>query len=551
MPLTGQPGKRFHRTSIYVLLIILLGLPASIGSAAPGDPEIVSVATDGTSGNADSFGPAISANGQIIAFQSHASNLIPNDTNGVQDIFVHNRLTGITRRVSISHKGGNPNGPSSAAAISADGRFVAFESAATNLVAGGTRTSGGDIFVHDRRTRTTTLVSVASDGTQSNRYSQKPELSADGRFVAFISRATNLVSDDTNGADDIFVHDRETGTTTRASVASDDSQSNHWSYSLSISGDGRLVAFQSMASNLVPNDTNDEHDIFVHDREIGATSLVSAAPDGAPANYASRYPQLSADGRFVAFQSAATNLIPEDTNGRRKDVFVHDRETGTTSLASISTDGAQHAFNSGGATMSSDGRYVGLVSSRNCSAVGIYHHTCVLVHDRWTGVTINMNSLFSDPYAYSTTPSIDARGRRIAFSVERHDAMYVASTDVSYRCWGKRATILGTPGDDALIGTDGPDVIMGLGGNDSIDGLGGNDVICGDGKVDNVVIGSERAVGRFNFSGHDTLNGGEGDDRIVGGLGDDELNGDAGNDALHGGRGTDTCVHGVTVVGCE
>ncbi|NLF49567.1 MAG: hypothetical protein GX577_00375, partial [Leptolinea sp.] len=175
----------------------------------------------------------------------------------------------------------------------------------------------------------TTRVSVASDGTQGIGYSQYPSISADGRYVAFHSPAMNLVTGDMNGFTDVFVHDRTTGATTLLSVASDGTQGTGESMYPSISADGRYVAFHSDASSLVTGDTNSRHDIFVHDRITGITTRVSVASDGTQGNNYSSDLSISADGRYVVFQSAASNLVSGDTNSA-DDVFVHDLTTGTT-----------------------------------------------------------------------------------------------------------------------------------------------------------------------------------------------------------------------------
>jgi Tol biopolymer transport system component len=264
--------------------------------------------------------PSISADGRYVAFHSDASNLVPGDTNGTWDIFVHDRLTGQTTRVSVASDGTQGNNGSGDPSISADGRYVAFTSEASNLVPGDTNGTW-DIFVHDRVTGQTTRVSVASDGSEGYGSSFSSSISADGRYVAFSSWASNLVPGDTNGWADVFVHDRVTGQTTRVSVASDGTEGNHVSLLPSISADGRYVAFSSWASNLVPGDTNEVQDIFVHDRLTGQTSRVSVASGGTEGNGASEFPSISADGRYVAFYSAASNLVPGDTNGTW-DIFV-------------------------------------------------------------------------------------------------------------------------------------------------------------------------------------------------------------------------------------
>ena len=323
----------------------------------------VSVASGGTQGNHDSGAPAISADGRLVAFASQASNLVAGDTNARADVFVHDRDTGATTRVSVASDGTQGNAGSNNAvgsgtpALSADGRFVAFSSGATNLVAGDTNT-WADVFVHDRSTRATTRVSVASDGTQGDGNVGAPALSADGRFVAFESHATNLVAGETNTRADVFVHDRSTGATTRVSVAGN---TNYTSYSAApaISADGRFVAFASPASNLVAGDTNDRVDVFVHDRDTKATTRVNVARNSTQGNADSFAPAISADGRFVAFASDASNLVGGDTN-TWTDVFLHDRSTRTlsTTRVSLASDGTQANQPSDAPAISANGRVV-------------------------------------------------------------------------------------------------------------------------------------------------------------------------------------------------
>jgi Tol biopolymer transport system component len=191
----------------------------------------------------------------------------------------------------------------------------------------------GDVFVHDRQTGQTSRVSVATDGMQANGESWNATISADGRYVAFESRASNLVPAYNNGTWDIFVHDRQTGQTSRVSVASDRSQANNYSWAPAVSPDGRFMAFSSGASNLVPGDTNDVGDVFVHDRQTGQTSRVSVASDGTEGNSHSGWPSISADGRTVAFESWASTLVPGDTNNT-SDIFVHER-AGANQLSNV------------------------------------------------------------------------------------------------------------------------------------------------------------------------------------------------------------------------
>ena len=308
----------------------------------------VSLDSSGRQANDASWSPAISADGCLVAFSSNAFNLVADDTNGQPDVFLHDCRTGLTTRLSVDSSGKEANGWTYGFALSADGRFAAFESGADNLVPNDTN-GHTDIFVHDRQTGSTTRVSVAASGAESNNGSSSPALSADGRFVAFESWASNLVPEDTNGQPDIFVHDRTTGAVALASVDSTGEQANYWSYQPAISADGRFVAYQSYASNLVADDSNTAYDIFVHDRLTGATTRVSVDSRGVQANAHSFEPDLSADGRLVVFHTAASNLVPGDTavcedpwgTHNCVDVFVHDRRTGTTTRISVDSLGVQ------------------------------------------------------------------------------------------------------------------------------------------------------------------------------------------------------------------
>jgi Tol biopolymer transport system component len=376
----------------------------------------VSVSSDGAQADEASWFPSISADGRYIAFTSDATNLVPGDTNGTWDVFVHDGVTGQTARTSVSSDGAQANERSGSSSISADGRYVAFYSCASNLVPGDTN-GWTDIFVHDRVTGETALISVSSDGAQANGDSWSPSISADGRYVAFPSWATNLVPGDTNGREDIFVHDRETGETTRVSVSSAGVQANGHSLYPSISADGRYVAFTSDATNLVPGDTNDRMDIFVHDRVKGETVRVSASSDGVQANGYSEQPSISADGRYVAFYSRANNLVPGDTNGWA-DIFVHDGVTGEIALVSVSSAGVQANGHSWSPSISADGRYVAFSSfadSLTPSTTDDWYN--IFVHDRVTGETvrISVTSAGAQATGDSEHPSISADGRYVAF----------------------------------------------------------------------------------------------------------------------------------------
>src|SRR6266511_3139918 len=242
----------------------------------------------------------------------------------------------ITERVSIGtagEQGNDISGRFAGPAIDADGSVVAFDSVATTLVPGDTNRDG-DVFVRDRSTNTTERVSIRSNGSEANDVSTRPALDATGNLVAFDSSATNLVPRDTNQLLDVFAHNRTTHRTQRVSVSSDEVQGAGSSNSPSVGG--RFVSFVSSASNLVPGDTNGQFDVFIHDRQTGVTERVSVSSNEAQGDATSVTPTVSRDGRFVAFWSDATNLVRDDTNDRR-DVFVRDRALGTTERVSVSS----------------------------------------------------------------------------------------------------------------------------------------------------------------------------------------------------------------------
>jgi hypothetical protein len=408
--------------SIVLLSVIMPGYgvdPArgeSFTNRQFGITERVSIDSYGTEGNYHSTNPSVSADGRVVAFESLASNLVSWDSNWKMDIFVHDRQTGETKRVSVASNGTQGNDESNEPSISADGRFVVYHSYATNLISGDTN-GAPDIFIHDLQTGVTELVSLASNGTQGNGSSIFPTISADGRFVAFHSGATNLVSEDTNEALDVFVHDRQTGVTERVSVASDGTQGNNESVATEISGDGRFVAFVSDASNLVEGDTNDSNDIFVHDRQTGVTERVSVASDGTQGDYISGNLTISSDGRFVAFESASTNLVSGDTNGVW-DIFVHDRQTGITERVSVSSDGIQGNDHSGNPTISADGRFVGFNSLASNFVYGEpLGNVDIYLHDRQTGATELVSVAMNGEHSHGNAdyPSSSADGGVIAF----------------------------------------------------------------------------------------------------------------------------------------
>ncbi|HEY7500088.1 MAG TPA: hypothetical protein VH740_16320 [Vicinamibacterales bacterium] len=303
-----------------------------------GTTERVSVGTGGVQGNNGTGDYAISADGRYVAFVSAATNLVAGDTNGATDVFVRDRQTSTTTRVSVATGGIQATGGfSNVPVISADGRFVAFFSGATNLVAGDTN-GLQDVFLHDRQTGTTTRVNVATGGAQATGgASSAPAISGDGRFVIFSSTATNLVAGDTNAASDIFVRDTQAGTTTRVSVGPAGIQANAGSFSASVSADGVFITFVSLATNLEPGGGTG---VFVHDRGTATTAAAVVVPPGTPINQRPDNPGISGNGRFIGFTSRFSNHVPGDTNGDL-DVFVFDRQLSTVQRVNVHTNGQQ------------------------------------------------------------------------------------------------------------------------------------------------------------------------------------------------------------------
>jgi Tol biopolymer transport system component len=355
-----------------------------------GKVELVSVGLDGASGNGDSLSATISGDGRVVAFRSFASNLVEGDMNGRSDIFVRDMVAHVTTRISVGRAGAEADADSDSAVISANGRFVAFRSAASNLVPGDTN-SVPDIFVADRNGGGLVRVSKSADGRQATLDSRTPAISADGSRVVFSSIAPTLVSGDTNETWDVFLADLPAETLERVSVSSDGTQGNLASVFPSISADGRVVGFVSSASNLVPGDTNRVRDVFVRDVAARATERASLGIGGVQANGPTLSASLSGDGRLVAFSSDASILVAGDRNSKR-DIFVRDRVSGAVELVSLSSSGAPADEDSGGPAMTPDGRYVVFQSFASTLAAGDANRRLdVFVHDRANRTTARLS----------------------------------------------------------------------------------------------------------------------------------------------------------------
>jgi WD40 repeat protein len=474
---------------IALLAALSVALPAVASAQEP--TTRASVASSGTGGDGPSWLPSLSSSGRHVAFASGATNLVPNDTNGVFDLFVRDRDPDgngifdegddVTTRVSVGIHGQECNGDCAWASISADGRFVAFVSVANNLVAGDAN-GVDDVFVFDRDpdrngifdegNGVTTRVSLGPAGLEGNGYSGISSVSASGRHVSFTSLSSNFVSNDTNGCDDAFVHDRDpdgngifdegNGVTTRMSVGPAGLEADDYSSYPAISANGRHVAFYSWADNLVANDANLASDVFVHDRDPdgngifdegnGVTvrlSVDSAGAEGDSTSYV-YVGVISGDGRHVAFYSYADNLVANDAN-LASDVFAHDRDpdgngifdegNGVTTRVDVGPAGLEAKDGGYECAISGDGRVVAFVSGsddlvpddtngiddafahdRDPDGNGIF--------DEGNGVTarVTVNSCDFGGDGYSGNPAVSSDGRFVGFTSE---ATNLASADTN------------------------------------------------------------------------------------------------------------------------
>ncbi len=407
---------------VFLALLSAAGLVMVSMAGATADATVrpgLAAASSATSIQADtsSDSPSISANGRYIVFTSSAANLVGGDTNGTTDVFLRDLANQVTRRISVNSNGVQANGASVEPSISADGRYIAFDSEASNLVAGDTN-GASDVFIRDMTNHVTRRLSVTSSGAQSKGVSFDPSISADGRYVAFDSSAVNLVNGDTNGSTDVFVRDRTNAVTRLISVSSSGVQASTGAVGPSISADGRYVAFRSDASNLVNGDTNPYFDVFVRDQINKSTKRVSISSTGTEGNSDSFAPSISADGRFVAFTSDASNLVADDTNFAF-DVLVRDRTNQITSRVSVGAAGVQGNSDSYASAVSADGNFVAYQSV----ATNLVNDDTNGVNDIFvwsmvaqTTVRQSLSSGGLEGDGASSEPSLSSDGSKLAFT---------------------------------------------------------------------------------------------------------------------------------------
>lgn len=431
---------------LWLLILIFVNLLAV--QAAPNANGIIRVSNNmsGMASNGWSYQPHISRDGQYVVFESEATDLISGDTNGQGDIFLYRVANDTISRISEPSGSGEANGWSRHPSSSQTGLYTVFTSNASNLVANDTN-GFSDIFVYNRVNQQIKLMSIASDGTQGDFFSNNPAISADGRFIVFMSASANLTTLPLPLVNyQVYLHDRnpdkdvvwdEPGQILTVPVSINDNGELANSFAgftgrLAVSDDGMTIAFTSEATNLVPNDTNGEADVFIHRRdpdnngvpdEPGKTETIriSESNSGAQGNDYSFDPQMDSDGDLIVFTSLATNLVSGDTNGR-EDVFVYNRVTDTIQRVSVSSNGAQSPGGGGAADISADGRYVTFHGNNSTltTPTCLSMLDCVYRHDRHTGITelITFQPDGTPSLGHTYQPAIGDGGNKIVFLSE-------------------------------------------------------------------------------------------------------------------------------------
>lgn len=351
-----------------------------LASVAPARHRGRGKANQPRKGNGYSLRPSLSADGTRVAFDTGSYNLLPDDPTGDLDIYVKDLVTGELLLASTATDGTKANGYSARASISDDGTKVAFQSTATNLdPADGDPTY--DVYVKDLVTGSVSLASVTAGGTKGNSYSFSPAISPDGTMVAFASQATNLDPADTDSITGLYVKDLLTGELFLASASDQGVSGDGASFGASLSRDGRMVAFTSQATNLDPGDGQAGEDVYVKDLASGDLALVSTAENGTKGNGVSHLGSISADGRLVAFDSVSTNLDAADQDNI-DDVFLKDLAAGGVTLLSVRADGVKGDGHSGAASSSADATRVAFGSGATNLYPQASGRTQILVKER-------------------------------------------------------------------------------------------------------------------------------------------------------------------------
>lgn len=440
----SKPAGRVLLPTLFLCAGLLAGHAAS--GASDGMVRRVSVKVDGGQARRPSGFGVVSNHRRFVAFVSDASKLVEGDTNGVTDVFVYDRRSQTTERVTVASDGDQMVGPWGAENthidISGDGRYVAFSTVSPGLVADDTG-SHNDVFVHDRQTGDTIRASVDSNGIQGDGDSFEPTISGNGRYVGFQSVASNLsdvpLPSDPQTIVRSYVHDRRTETTSLVSVSSEGAVANDHTASVSLSSKGRYAAFDSGATNLTSADPNSTHDVFVRDLLSGRTRYVSKSSKERSGNDGSFEPSISGDGRFVAFGSSASNLVRHDDN-EAIDVFVRDRRRGVTKRVSVGSRGQQGNGMSFGAEVAARAPVVTFVSRSTNFAGGtssddVYRHNWRATRTRLVSSSKNGG----EANDHSIRPHVSGDGRVITFTSTASDLVERDTNHVSDQfVWRRR-----------------------------------------------------------------------------------------------------------------
>jgi Tol biopolymer transport system component len=411
-----------------VVVALAFAVVAVLPGSAPAEAPVGTIERIGSG----FYNVALSGDGRFVAFSSDDPGLVSNDNNGITDVFVHDRLTGSTSIVSKDSTGNQANGFSAFPSISSDGRYVAFESDAHNL-AGVLYGVHRQSYVHDRENGVTELISADVNGMAGDGNSLEASVNGDGRFVAFASDAPLLttVNGEYSGASNIVIKDRLSGSIEVVSKSHDGGAANNASMDPVVNADGRFIAFTSGASNLVSTDTNPGLDIFVRDRQTNTTELISVSTAGIQGNGTFGEPSMSPDGRFVAFSYHGAGFAGSDPGTVRGNVFVRDRLNGTTEWVSVDQDGGDPDSHSGSPAISYDGRYVafrGFASDLvpDDTNVCVYIGPPMSCHDVFvrdlhneTTIRINLDPSGNQVNDYSLgwfQPAISYSGAQVAFT---------------------------------------------------------------------------------------------------------------------------------------
>jgi Tol biopolymer transport system component len=401
---------------VCALAIVML---APITSAATPKTKLASQNNEGFQANQESLRHEISASGRFVVYDSDAGNLVAEDLNGRTDIFIRDFKAGTTKLVNSALGGGVGNGGSARPTVSGNGRFIAFLSTSTDLIAGGTN-GLAHVFVRDRKKGKTELISKSSVGTQANGGSLDAVISADGRWVAFESGADNLVVKDTKGKRQIYLFDRDTDKLILVSRNNAGTAGNGQSEEPAISANGRYIVYQSSATNLKSKDNKSRLQIFLFDKRKKRTEFISRNKMGKAGNDHSVNPAISGDGARVVYASAATNL-GKDTNGRA-DAYMRDRKARKTSRVSLNWKGKQLNGGNAGANsepdISASGRWVAFKSSaknatKGSTHSGVYYH--IYARDLVSGTIKRISRRAKPANDESDEPELSRDGTFVSF----------------------------------------------------------------------------------------------------------------------------------------